>query len=187
MFTADVHVFLPSEPPNARVESNEEILRRLGHDLTGIDNGDLSAIDAYRLYLHADSDHPTWGYCLEAAHDIDTEEIQVLFRSDKENLDDEGFLDWIPLSSFYTRQQALACNVSYVGPAEEVVWEVLELFRDVFECAWKSNWTYAQRIEFYYSFPFEELSSREAVYVFRSSLFRCPAFADVEYTFPEVG
>jgi len=179
-------LYLPSEPPNAMVESNEEILRRLGHDLTGIDNGELSAIDAYRLYLHADSDHPTWGYCLEAARDKDTNEVQVLFRSDDDELGDERFLDWIPLSSFYTRRQALAHNVSYVGPPEGVVWEILELFRDVFECALKMNWPFATRMEFYHSFPFHELSTREAVYAFRSTLFRCPVFANIELTFPEI-
>ena len=179
-------VYLPTEPPNAVIESNAEILRRLGHDLTGIDNGELSAIDAYRLYLHADSDHPTWGYCLEVARERDTNDIQVLFRSDEGALDDERFLDWIPLSSFYTRKQALAVNVSYVGPPEEVVWELLELLRDVYECALITNWSFERRVKFYHSVPFEELSTREAVYLFRSTLFSCPSFANVEYTFPEV-
>lgn len=186
MFASDLHLPLPSEPPNAVVESNEEILRRLGHDLTGIDNGELSAIDAYRLFLHADSNHPTWGYCLEAARNRVTNEIQVLFRRDKGALNEEGFLDWVPLSSFYTQTQALACNVTYVGPTEEVMWEILELFRDVFECALKTNWSFEKRIEFYHSFPFDELPTREAVYAFRRTLFGCPAFADIEYTFPEI-
>lgn len=176
---------LPSEPPNALVESNEEILRRLAHDLTGIDNGELSAIDAYRLYLHADSDHPTWGYCLEAARDKDTNEVQVLFRSDEEYREGERFLDWIPLSSFYTRKQALICNVSYVGPTEEVMWEILELLRDVFECALKAHWSFEKRVEFYHALPLYELSTREAVYAFRRILFSCPTFADMEWTFPE--
>ena len=177
---------LPSEPPNAEVETNEEILRRLGHDLTAIDNGELTAVDAYRLYLHADSASPTWGYWLEAARDIDTNEVQVLFRSDVRYIDDFRFLDWVPLSSFYTRRQALAVNVSYVGPTDDVVWEMLELFRDIFECALKTDWSFEDRIMFYHAFPFEELSTREAVYAFRPILFSCPLFANVEYTFPEV-
>ena len=128
MFLCDCH--LPSEPPNAVVESNEEILRRLGHDLTGIDREELSAIDAYRLFLHADSNYPTWGYCLEAARNEVTNEVQILFCGDEETTEEERFLDWVPLSSFYTRKQALAFDISYVGPTEDVVWEMLELFRD---------------------------------------------------------
>ena len=177
MFPSDLH--LPSEPPNAVIESNEEILRRLGHDLTGID--ELSAIDVYRLFLHADSDHPTWGYCLEAARNEITNEIQILFHSDEEE-DDERFLDWIPLSSFYTRKQALACYVSYVGSTEEVMWLILELFRDVFECALKTNWSFEKRIEFYHSFPFEELTTKGAVMAFRANLFSCPVFDNFEWT-----
>jgi len=183
MFVCDCH--LPSEPPNAVVESNEEILRRLGHDLAGIDREELSAIDAYRLFLHADSNYPTWGYCLEAARNEVTNEVQILFCSDEETTEEERFLDWVPLSSVYTRKQALAFDISYVGPTEDVVWEMLELFRDVFERAVRTSWSFERRVRFYHSFPFADLTSREAVYAIRSTIFSCPAFADIEYTFPE--
>lgn len=117
--------------------------------------------------------------------EIRTQTIQVLFCGDVEYADDVKFLDWVPLASFYTRKQALALDVSYVGPMEDVVWEILELFRDVYECALKTSWSFEKEIEFYQSFPFDELPTREAVMAFRRTLFRCPAFADLEYTFPE--
>ena len=76
--------------------------------------------------------------------------------------------------------------MSYRGPSEEVLQEILELFRDVFEFAMKTEWTYEKRIEFYHSFPFDELLTRKAVMAFRHSLFSCPAIDGFEWTFPEV-
>ena len=47
MFSPDLQ--LPSKPHNSMTETNDETLRRLGHDLTGIDCEELSSIDTYRL------------------------------------------------------------------------------------------------------------------------------------------
>ena len=59
-------------------------------------------------------------------------------------------------------------------------------FRDVFEFALKTNWSYDKRIEFYHSFPFEELPTLRSVTAFRRTLVSCPAFDGFNWTFPEV-
>jgi hypothetical protein len=79
MFVNEIQ--LPSEPPNALIESKQEILCQLGHDLTGIDKWHLSAVYAYCLYLYADSDHPTWDYCLGASQYEITNKVQILLYS----------------------------------------------------------------------------------------------------------
>jgi len=183
MFQDDLK--LPAKPCNAITETNNETLRRLSHDLTGINNVELSAIDGYRMFRHAGGDCPSWGYCLEAARVEGSEEVLILFRKDEE-IHEERFLDWLPLSSFYTVKQALFYDVAYAGLSEEAVQEILELFRDVFEFAMKTEWSYEKRIEFYHSFPFEELPTRESVIAFRRTLFSCPAFDGFEWTFPEI-
>eukprot|EP00590_Aulacoseira_subarctica_P007040 CAMPEP_0172424048 /NCGR_PEP_ID=MMETSP1064-20121228/20708_1 /TAXON_ID=202472 /ORGANISM="Aulacoseira subarctica , Strain CCAP 1002/5" /LENGTH=188 /DNA_ID=CAMNT_0013165777 /DNA_START=135 /DNA_END=701 /DNA_ORIENTATION=- len=176
---------LPPKPCNTRTETNAEILRQLSRDLSNIYDLELSAIDGYRMFRHAGSDQPSWGYCLESARIENSEESLILFRRDEE-LHEDRFLDWVPLSSCYTLEQAKSCDVSYTGPSEEVLRAILELFRDVFEFALKTNWSYDKRIEFYHSFPFEELPSIRSVKAFRRTLFSCPAFDGFDWTFPEV-
>ena len=82
MFSHDLQ--LPPEPQNVKMNSNEEILRRLGHDLTGIDREELSSTDTYRVYRHIGGNRQSWGYCLEAARVEDSEETLILFRRDEE-------------------------------------------------------------------------------------------------------
>jgi len=183
MFQEDLK--LPPKPCNARTETNAEILRQLSRDLTSIGNLELSATDGYRMFRHTGDDQPSWGYCLEFAQVEDSKENLILFRKDEEE-QEERSLDWVPLSNCYTVEQAKRYDVSYIGPSEEVLQVILELFRDVFEFAMKTNWTYEKRIEFYYSFPFEELPTSKSVKAFRRTLFSCPAFDDFDWTFPEV-
>mmetsp|Transcript_3681 Transcript_3681/g.5497 ORF Transcript_3681/g.5497 Transcript_3681/m.5497 type:complete len:89 (-) Transcript_3681:88-354(-) len=84
------------------------------------------------------------------------------------------------------KQAQLSYQVLYEGPSEEVLNEILQVFRDVFEYAVKTNWSYTKRLEFYHSFPFEELTTKEAVLAFRPILFGCPAFTEnIDWTFPE--
>jgi len=176
---------LPSEPRNAVVETNRETLFRLGRELALIGREELTAVDAYRLYLPAACNQSMWGYCVEAARVVDTNEILVFFRSDEDEYYDRT-LRWIPLSRLCTRKQAQASyQVQYIGPAEEVMYEILQLFRDVFEVSAGRNWSYQKRVEFYHSFPFEELNTKEEVLAFRPTLFGCPAFTGFKYQFPE--
>lgn len=66
MFQDDLK--LPSKPHNVVTETNDETLHWLGYDLTGIKNEELSVIDGYHnMFRHADTGHPSWGYCLESA------------------------------------------------------------------------------------------------------------------------
>ena len=147
----------------------------MSRDLTSISNLELSAIDGYRMFRHAGSDQPSWGYCLESAQVRGIEDNLILFRRDEE-IHEERFLDWVPLSSCYAIEQAKGYGVSYTGPSEEIPKSILELFRDVFEFALKTNWSYEKRIEFYHSFPFEALPTRKSIKDFRRTLFSCPAF-----------
>ena len=177
---------LPAEPHNAVRETNRETLRRLSHDLTSIANEEHKALDIYRLYLHGDSNTlSTWGYCLEAAHVNTTDEVLILFRNDE----DEGMkrtLCWLPLSVLCTKRQAQSYyQVSHTGPSEEGMHEVLQIFRDVFEQATATKWSYEKRLEFYYSFPLDELKTAEDVMAYRAALFNCPTFRNFDYTFPE--
>ena len=65
------------------------------------------------------------------------------------------------------------------------MYEILQLFHDVFEVAAGTNWLYEKRVEFYHSFPFGEFATKEDVLAFRPTLFGCPAFKDFKYQFPE--
>ena len=71
------------------------------------------------------------------------------------------------------------------GPAEDVMIEILQGLRDVFEYAVEEKWSYEKRMEFYYVFPFDELRTKEAVVAFRSVLFGCPAITGVTAIVPE--
>ena len=169
---------LPSVPPNALRETNVETLRRLGHDLSCIKRKELMALDAYRLFGHIPGGEPSWGYCLEAASVPETREVFVLMRSD-ETATKERSLQWVSLSAMQTRRQVeRSSGVPYSGPSEEVMQAILHLIRDAFEFAADTNWSYTKRLEFYHSFPFEELPTVDAVHKFRPVLFGCPAFAD---------
>ena len=173
-------------PASALRETNRETLERLEHDLTLIDNNQLSAADSYRLLGHDELDCPFWGYGVEAARMDNSRDILVLMRSD-DLATVEKTLRWVPLSKLYTRKQALLFYdvTDTEGPTEEAMLEILELFRDVFEYAVSDSWSYHKRLEFYHAFPFEELTSKEAVMAFRPVLLGCSAFADSECTFSE--
>ena len=112
----------------------------------------------------------------------------VLFQSDEEE-GREKTLRWLPLSSVCTKKQAvLSYQVEYLGPKEEVLFEILRLIRDAFEFAADTDWSYQKKLEFYHAFPFEELRTREAVHKFRPILFGCPAFTesiDIDKTPPK--
>eukprot|EP00590_Aulacoseira_subarctica_P008634 CAMPEP_0172425022 /NCGR_PEP_ID=MMETSP1064-20121228/29634_1 /TAXON_ID=202472 /ORGANISM="Aulacoseira subarctica , Strain CCAP 1002/5" /LENGTH=217 /DNA_ID=CAMNT_0013167585 /DNA_START=68 /DNA_END=721 /DNA_ORIENTATION=+ len=186
MFASDLR--LPAMPLNAVGESNWEILVRLGDDLTLINDDQLSALDSYRFFGYDEMKRPFWGYGVESARARvgSGEEIIVLMRSDDQTNIDKA-LCWMPLGKLYTRKQARLVHqvLDTEGPTEGAMHEILELFRDVFECAVETSWTYEKRLEFYHSFPFEELSTREAVLDFRPVLLGCAAFADFEFKFPE--
>ena len=172
---------VPSLPANAKRETNRETLERLELDLILIGDQQLSAADSYRLYGHDATDHGFWGCGVEAARLDDSSEILVLICSDEEGTIDAR-LRWMSLSKLYTRKQALLFYevTDTEGPTEDAMYEVLELFREVFECAVEKNWTYEKRMHFYHAFPFEELTTKDAVMAFRSVLFGCRAFAGFE-------
>jgi len=90
------------------------------------------------------------------------------------------------MSRVYTRKHAhlLYKVVDTEGPTEDVMSEILEVFRDVLEYAVEDNWSYEKRMEFYHAFPFDELITKEAVMAFRPVLFGSPAFAGVDYKYP---
>ena len=96
---------LPAAPSKAVKETNQEILRRLDHDLYRINRQELTALDAYRLYLPVEGELSSWGYALETARIDTTNDVWVLFRNDEE----EGVLrslHWLPLSMLCTVKQA---------------------------------------------------------------------------------
>ena len=182
----DEDLYLPPLPPNTVMETNFEALVRIGRELDLIENQQVSsAVEMYRRFGFDENDRPYWGYCVESACNIFTNESLLLIRSEEED-GVERTLRWVPRDSVYTwRHAELFHNEQYVGPSEGVMREILALFRDVFEYAAKSDWSYEKRLEFYHSFPFEEMSTREDVMAFRSILFGCPAFEGFEFTFPE--
>jgi hypothetical protein len=175
MFAYDL--LLPSAPPNTKRETNLETLRRLSRDLALINEGELFALDAYCLVVRKTEDgKSSWGYCCEAALEDNTNEIFVLIRTDETDTVERA-LYWIPISQLQTRKHAqLFCDIAYEGPTEEVMRAILYLIRDAFEFAADTNWSYRKRLEFFHSFPFEELLTLEAVHKFRPVLFGCPAF-----------
>lgn len=163
---------LPPVPPNSVRETNVETLRRLYHDLAAISRQELTALGAYRLYLPVDGGQASWGYGLEAARSPATNGILVLFRKDEEDGAVRS-LRWLPFSSLCTVNQAwISYHEPYRGPTEKVMHAILH----VFEFAVDTNWSYVKRLEFYHSFPFEELPTVDAVHRFRPILFGCPAF-----------
>jgi hypothetical protein len=134
MFASEFVV--PSLPANAKRETNRETLERLELDLILIGDHQLSAADSYRLYGHDATDQGFWGCGVEAARLDDSSEILVLMRSDEEGTVD-ATLRWISLSKLYTRKQALLFYevTDTEGPTEDAMYEILELFREVFEYA----------------------------------------------------
>jgi hypothetical protein len=178
-------LLVPAVPPNTVRESNLETVRRLEQDLDGISNSRLTALDAYRLYWYRNGIHSCWGYCLEAARNITTNEICVLFRND-EGVSTVKALRWLPLSALSTRQQAQRLyQVQYVGPTEDVLYGALEIFRDIFVYATAVTWSYGQRLQFYYFFPFENLTTVEEVIAFRVTLLSRPIYLDYHQSFPD--
>ena len=174
MFSSDV---VPALPSNAVTESNRVTLDRLNHDLKWISEDFLAAGDSYRLYGHDEFDRPFWGYCLETACRNETREIFVLMRSTDE-MTQASILRWWPMERFYTRKHAHLLHkvIDVNGPAEDVLIEILQLLREVFEYAVEDDWSYEKRMEFYHAFPFDELTTKESVRAFRPELFGCPAF-----------
>ena len=152
MFANDLQ--LPAEPHNAVRETNQETLRRLSHDLTTIAKEEHKALDIYCLYMRGDSNtRSTWGYCLEAAHVNTTNEILILFRNDEEE-GIERTLRWLPLSVLCTKRHAQSYyQVPYTGPSEEVMHEVLQFFRDIFEQAAATKWSNEKPLEFLLKLP----------------------------------
>ena len=176
---------LPPKPRGARTETNAEILRQVIRDLASIYDLELTAIDGYRVFRYAGADPPSWGYCLEAARVEDSVDDLILFYEDNK-VHDRDCLGWIPQSDIYTVREARSNDVSYVGPSEDVVRALLEIFRDIFEFAWQNKWTYEKRMEFYQSIPFEKLSSIASVRAFRRTLFSDPVFEGFDWNFPGV-
>mmetsp|Transcript_18767 Transcript_18767/g.26602 ORF Transcript_18767/g.26602 Transcript_18767/m.26602 type:complete len:175 (-) Transcript_18767:113-637(-) len=143
MFQHDL--VLPAAPLNSVRESNAETLRRLGHDLACIERDELTALDAYRLFGNMAGGKPSWGYCLEAASVPETKEIFVLMRSE-ETTTVARTLQWVSLSAMQTRKQVeRSGSVTYSGPSEEVMQAILYLFRDAFEFAVDTNWSYTKK------------------------------------------
>mmetsp|Transcript_7148 Transcript_7148/g.10388 ORF Transcript_7148/g.10388 Transcript_7148/m.10388 type:complete len:180 (+) Transcript_7148:124-663(+) len=179
MFSSDLR--LPVMPVFAVRETNWDTLLRLGRDLTLVGNNQLSAADSYRFYWYDEQNRGTWGCGVEAARVDNSEDILVLMRSDEGASVDKA-LSWMSLSKLYTRKHALLFYevTDTEGPTEEAMFEILQVFRDVFEFAVATNWSYHKRLEFYHAFPFEELTTKEAVMSFRPVLFGCPAFAEFE-------
>ena len=175
---------LPDLPAGAVRETNGETVERLGRDVTLIGDNQLSAVDSYRLYGYDERDRPFWGYGVEAARVVNSADVLILVRSDEEVGVDRA-LRWMSLSQLYTRGQALLFYevLDTEGPTEEAMLEILKLLREVFEFAMDTNWSYRARLEFYHAFPFEELTSKEAVVAFRPNIFDCPAFARFERRF----
>jgi hypothetical protein len=101
----------------------------------------------------------------------------------------ERTLRWVPLVEMHTREQAHSFyGASYEGPTKEVMHTILHVFRDAFEFAADTNWSYTERLELYHSFPLKELPTTDAVPRFRPVLFGCPAFTkgtDVDMTPPK--
>jgi len=123
---------------------------------------------------------------IEVAHVDNSSEIFVLMRRDEQS-DVDKALYWMLLTDLYSRKQAYLFYqvLDTEGPSEAAMHESLQLFRDVFEYAVETRWDYETRLEFYHSYPFEELLTKEAVMAFRPILFGSPAFADIECNFPE--
>ena len=168
---------IPALPLNAVPETNRESLVRLKHDLAWIGEQHLFAADSYRFFGYDELDQPFWGYCVESARVENSREILMLMRS-SEGRARTSTLRWMPMDKLYTRKHAHLRYkvVDTEGPTEDAMIEILQLFSDVFEYAVKDNWSYEKRMEFYHAFPFEDLSTREAVIAFRPVLFDCPAF-----------
>jgi hypothetical protein len=166
-------------------ETNRETLVQLKHDLAMTSEQELSAADLYRLYRYDELDQPFWGYCVESARVDSSKEILVLMCSN-DGRTRASALRWMPMSRVYTRKHAhlLYKVVDTEGPTEDVMSEILEVFRDVLEYAVEDNWSYEKRMEFYHAFPFDELVTKEAVMAFRPVLFGCPAFAWIDYKHP---
>jgi len=177
--------FLPLLPPNVCIETNGEASIRIGRDLTLIANQQFSATGLYRRFGFDEDGRPYWGYVVEwAFSEINDEPLMLMRLEERGGI--EKTLHWVPRDSMYTFTQAeLLYDEQYVGLSEEVMREIVEVFRDVFEFASASNWSYEKRMEFYHSFPFEEMLTREDVMSFRPVLFGCPAFAKFNFTFPE--
>ena len=186
MFAEGSIPIIPALPFNVVTESNRETLVRLKHDLAWIGEQQLSAADAYRMCVCDELEQPFWGYCVESARADDSKEILVLMRSN-EGRTRASTLRWVPMSKVYTRKHAHLRYkvVDTEGPAEDVVIEILQVLCEAFEYAVEDNWSYKKRLEFYHAFPFDELTTKEAVMAFRPVLFGCPAFANFEMKSPE--
>ena len=107
MFTNDLQ--LHPAPHNAIRETNQETLHRLSHNVMKIDIGELTALDAYHLYLRTDENGSTWGFCLEAARITEANNIMVLFQNDKEEEKEKSYAGF--LCPHYELKTRLACRI----------------------------------------------------------------------------
>ena len=89
-----------------------------------------------------------------------TKEIFMLMRSN-DVLTGASFLQWLPMSRAFTKKHAhlLFKVVDTQGPSEDVMLDILQLFSEVIEYAVENGWSYEKRLEFYHSFPFDELNT----------------------------
>ena len=110
-----------------------------------------------------DDDWPYRSYCVESAcNDVSSESLLLIRIEEEDGI--EKALCWVHCDSLYTWKQAeLFYGEQCVGPSEEVMHEIIEVFRNVFEFAVESNWTNEKRLEFYHLFPCEEFSTKEDV------------------------
>mmetsp|Transcript_8696 Transcript_8696/g.12683 ORF Transcript_8696/g.12683 Transcript_8696/m.12683 type:complete len:186 (-) Transcript_8696:1246-1803(-) len=183
MLASDI---VPALPLDAVTESNQVTLARLNHDVALIREQTLSAAELYRFYVKSEGGHSYWAYCVESACVDSSKEIFMLMRGN-DVLTGASFLKWLPMSVAFTRKHAylLFKVIDTQGPSEDVMLEILQLFREVIEYAVVSGWSYERRLEFYHSFPFDELTTKEAVAAFRPVLFSCAAFKGCKYPYPE--
>ena len=90
---------LPSKPHNARTESNDENLHRLGYDLTGDGNEELSAVAGYCVSMTCPIQDclfrwifTMWNKCLLQESQIPTKDMyKIYFSAFELILDDSAF------------------------------------------------------------------------------------------------
>ena len=127
------------------------------------------------MYVDDGRNQWAWGYCVESASVKSPRDILVLMRV-VEGRARNVTLRLLSMSKVHTRKNAclLYGVVDAEGPAEDMMIEILKVLHDAFECAVEDGWSYKRRLRSYHDFPFEDLSSVEAVRAFHSILFGSP-------------
>ena len=138
------------------------------------------------MYVDDGRNQWAWGYCVESASVKSPRDILVLMRV-VEGRATTVTLRWLSMSKVHTRKKAhlLYRVVDAEGPAENVMIEILKVLRDAFEWAVEDGWSYKRRLRFYHAFPFEDLSSVEAVRAFHSNIFENPSVSGCKQKVPE--